>query len=111
MFLYCLLMLRIATALAETDPVYEDFETTFLEHAVRIAAAMNRSGLWDAEDGFFYDALKLADGSNVPIKVHSMVGLHPAPADVRHPAAHRGPRSRRSGSGSRASWTACTCLR
>ena len=49
----------------------------FLEHAVRIAAAMNRSGLWDEEDGFFYDALKLADGSAVPIKVHSMVGLIP----------------------------------
>ena len=48
-----------------------------MEHAVRIAAAMNRSGLWDEEDGFFYDALKLADGSAVPIKVHSMVGLIP----------------------------------
>ena len=77
MFMYCLLMLRIATSLAETDPAYEDFEVTFLEHAVRIAAAMNRSGLWDEEDGFFYDALKLADRSSVPIKIHSMVGLLP----------------------------------
>jgi len=77
MFAYCLSMLRIATALAETDPAYEDFETTFLEHAVRIGSAMNRSGLWDEADGFFYDALKLADGSTVPIKVHSMVGLIP----------------------------------
>jgi hypothetical protein len=77
MFMYCISMLRIATALAETDPAYEDFEVTFLEHAVRIGAAMNRSGLWDPEDGFFYDALKLADGSSVPIKVHSMVGLIP----------------------------------
>ncbi len=87
MFMYCLLMLRIATALAETDPVYEDFETTFIEHAVRIAAAMNRSGLWDEEDGFFYDALKLADGSSVPIKIHSMVGLLPLlPTSVIPPA-------------------------
>jgi hypothetical protein len=77
MFAYCLAMLRIATALAVTDPAYEDFQTTFLEHAVRIGAAMNRSGLWDDEDGFFYDALKLADGSTVAIKVHSMVGLIP----------------------------------
>ncbi len=77
MFVFCLSMLRIATALAETDPAYEDFETTFLEHAVRIGAAMNRSGLWDPDDGFYYDALKLADGSSVPIKVHSMVGLIP----------------------------------
>jgi hypothetical protein len=77
MFQYCINMLRIATILAEEDPAYEDFETTFMEHAVRISAAMNRSGLWDPEDGFFYDALKLADGTAVPIKVHSMVGLIP----------------------------------
>ena len=77
MFMYCISMLRIATALAETDPAYEDFETTFLEHAVRIGFAMNRSGLWDPDDGFFYDALKLGDGSTVPIKVHSMVGVIP----------------------------------
>ena len=51
--------------------------SSFLEHAVRISAAMNRSGMWDETDGFFYDALKLADGSTVPIKVHSMVGLIP----------------------------------
>ena len=77
MFQYCLNMLRIATVLSEDDPAYEDFQTTFMEHAVRIAAAMTRSGLWDETDGFFYDALKLADGTAVPIKVHSMVGLIP----------------------------------
>ena len=77
MFAYCLAMLRIATALADSDPAYEDFQTSFLEHAVRIGAAMNRSGLWDDEDGFYYDALKLADGSSVAVKVHSMVGLIP----------------------------------
>jgi Mannosylglycerate hydrolase MGH1-like glycoside hydrolase domain len=77
MFQYCLSMLRIATALAEEDVAYEDFMTTFLEHAVRIAAAMNRSGLWDPEDGFFYDSLHLADGTTMSIKVHSMVGLLP----------------------------------
>ena len=60
-----------------SDPAYEDMVTSFLEHAVRIPAAMNRSGLWDEDDGFYYDALKLADGSAVPIKVHSMVGLIP----------------------------------
>ncbi|MFL5671818.1 MAG: MGH1-like glycoside hydrolase domain-containing protein [Chloroflexota bacterium] len=77
MFQYCITMLRIATVLSEHDPTYEDFQTTFMEHAVRIGTAMNRSGLWDETDGFFYDALKLADGSSVPIKVHSMVGLIP----------------------------------
>jgi len=51
--------------------------TTFLEHAVRIELAMNQSGLWDEEDGFFYDSLRLPDGSTVALKVHSMVGLIP----------------------------------
>jgi Mannosylglycerate hydrolase MGH1-like glycoside hydrolase domain len=86
MFFYCLNMLRIATVLARDDEAYEDLQTTFLEHAVRIAAAMNRSGLWDADDGFFYDALKLADGTKVPIKVHSMVGLIPLLPTANIPA-------------------------
>jgi hypothetical protein len=83
MFAYCLAMLRIATVLADADPAYEDFQTSFLEHAVRIGYAMNRSGLWDDEDGFYYDTLKLADGSSVAIKVHSMVGVIPLlPASI-----------------------------
>ena len=77
MFLYCLSMLRIATTLAESDPSYEDLMTSFLEHAVRIAAAMDGSGLWNEADGFYYDSLRLADGTSVPIRVHSMVGLIP----------------------------------
>ena len=51
--------------------------TTFLEHAVRIAGGDEPEGLWDETDGFFYDALQLPDGTTVPIKVHSMVGLIP----------------------------------
>ena len=77
MFLYCLSMLQIATTLAESDPSYEDLMTTFLEHAVRIAVAMDGSGLWDEADGFYYDSLRLADGTAVPLRVHSMVGLLP----------------------------------
>ncbi len=77
MSFYCISMLRIALTLAAEDETYEDLTTTFLEHAVRITVAMNRSGLWDDEDGFFFDALRLPDGSTVPIKVHSMVGLIP----------------------------------
>ena len=86
MFQYCLSMLRIATVLSASDPAYEDMVTSFLEHAVRITAAMNRSGLWDETDGFYYDALKLADGSAVPIKVHSMVGLIPLLPSAEVPA-------------------------
>jgi hypothetical protein len=87
MFLYCLSMLRLAAILAADDPAYEDLMTTFLEHAARISAAMNRSGLWDESDGFYYDALRLADGSTVPIKVHSMVGLIPLMPSALLPAA------------------------
>ena len=77
MYAYCLSMLRITTTLAERDPAYRDLMTKFLEHAVRIAGAMNQSGLWDEKDGFYYDALKLPDGSTVPLRIHSMVGLLP----------------------------------
>ena len=54
--------------------------TSFLEHAVRITAAMNRSGLWDETDGFYYDALKLADGSAVADQGPFDGRAHPAPA-------------------------------
>ena len=77
MYAYCLAMLRMATTLAQEDPAYRDLQTTFLEHAVRIASAINHTGLWDDDDAFYYDALRLADGSSVPLKIHSMIGLLP----------------------------------
>jgi hypothetical protein len=77
MYAYCLAMLRMARALSEHNPAYTDLMTTFLEHAVRIAAAINRSGLWDEDEAFYYDALRLPDGSKVPLKIHSMIGLLP----------------------------------
>ena len=77
MYAYCMSMLAMATELAKRDPAYRDLQITFLERAVRIAAALNQSGLWDDVDGFFYDTLRLPDGSSVPLKIHSMVGLLP----------------------------------
>ena len=79
---YCLTMLNIAIELAKDDPAYEDMAIKFYEHFLQIAAAMsgfNRTGigLWDEEDGFFYDALRLPDGSMMPLKVRSLVGLMP----------------------------------
>jgi hypothetical protein len=35
------------------------------------------TGMWDEEDGFFYDVLRLPDGSSGRLKVRSMVGLLP----------------------------------
>ena len=79
---YCLVLLKIALALAKEDPVYQDTAGKFFEHFLRIARAMTgdyRGGLslWDEEDGFFYDALHLPDGSLIPLKVRSLVGLMP----------------------------------
>ncbi len=77
MYAYCLAMLRMAHELSEHNPAYVDLMTTFMEHAVRIAAAINQSGLWDEDDAFYYDALRLLDGSRFPLKIHSMIGLLP----------------------------------
>ncbi|OPX97487.1 MAG: hypothetical protein A4E58_01379 [Syntrophorhabdus sp. PtaB.Bin006] len=75
-------MLELALELALYDPAYEAMATKFLEHFLWIAAAMDRVGehedeLWDEEDGFFYDLLRLPDGTATRIEVRSMVGLLP----------------------------------
>jgi len=52
----------------------------FVEHFYYIAAAMNRpgaDGMWDEEDGFYYDILRLPDGRATRLKVRSLVGLLP----------------------------------
>ena len=77
MFAYCMSMLRMASILAEHDPSYRDLMITFLEHAVRIAGAINQQGLWDEADAFYYDALHLPDGTSMPLRIHSMIGLLP----------------------------------
>jgi hypothetical protein len=82
MAMYTLNLLAIASELAVQDPAYEDVASKFWEHFINIAHAMchrgqNSMGLWDEEDGFFYDVLKKPDGSHFPMKVRSMVGLIP----------------------------------
>ncbi len=78
-------MLRISVELALHNPAFEEFATKFFEHTIWIAAAMDRVGenqddMWDEEDGFFYDVLRLPDGSATRLKVRSMVGLLPLAA-------------------------------
>ena len=71
---------EIALELATLDPTYEDMVAKFVEHFLYIAAAMNKpgqQGMWDEEDGFYYDLLRLPDGSATRLKVRSMVGLLP----------------------------------
>ncbi|MDQ3248739.1 MAG: glucosidase [Chloroflexota bacterium] len=81
MGMYCLNMLAIALELARTKPAYEDVATKFFEHFVYIANAINKmghqAGLWDEQDGFFYDAVHLPTGDHVPLKLRSFVGLIP----------------------------------
>jgi hypothetical protein len=77
MAMYCLHMLAIALELARESPTYEDVASKFWEHFVYIANALNTLGLWSEEDGFYYDVLHLPDGSALPLKVRSMVGLVP----------------------------------
>ena len=76
---YCSSMLSIAFELADGNPAYEDMASKFFEHYVAIAEAMNSlegTGLWDEEDGFYYDHLHL-NGSSIPLKIRSIVGLIP----------------------------------
>ena len=75
-------MLELALTLLDNDPTYEEFVLKFLERFFWIAAAMDPIGdnpdeMWDEEDGFFYDVLRLPDGSGTKIKVRSLVGLLP----------------------------------
>ncbi len=85
MAMYCLNMLAIALELARQNDVYEDVATKFLEHFFYIAHAANsRAGpggasedLWDEEDEFYYDLLRLPDGTSEFMRVRSAVGLIP----------------------------------
>jgi len=73
-------MLELAIEIAAHDPSYEDLAAKFLDHVLWIGHAINNvgpDGMWDEEDGFFYDVLRLPDGSATRLKVRSVVGLLP----------------------------------
>ncbi|CCH31975.1 glucosidase [Actinosynnema sp. NPDC047251] len=103
MALFCQSLTRMALELARDDPAYVDQAQSLLENFAWIAAATRHVGpdgvgLWDEEDGFFYDVLRRPDGSSVPLKVRSAVGLVPLAAATvvdgsvreRHPELVRG---------------------
>ena len=82
MAMYTLNLLAIALELAGEEPCYEDVASKFWEHFIYIANAMSHRGhdgmgLWNEDDGFFYDVLRLLDGNHFPMKIRSMVGLIP----------------------------------
>ena len=72
---YCLDLLKISLVLAEHDPAYEDLAIKFAIHFAVIASAINE--LWDEGDGFYYDRLRLPDGTSTSLRVRSAVGLIP----------------------------------
>jgi Glycosyl hydrolase family 63 C-terminal domain len=80
MSLFCQNMAEIAVELAAHDPFYAEMVKKFVDHFLWIARAMNQTGpegMWDEEDGFYYDVLRLPDGTAQRLKVRSMVGLLP----------------------------------
>jgi hypothetical protein len=74
-------MLEISTQLALERPAYIEMCAKFIEHFLWIASSMvhagDNTGMWDEEDGFFYDVLRLPDGRSQRLKVRSLVGLLP----------------------------------
>jgi hypothetical protein len=81
MALFCQNMLEICAELAMTDSDYVDMALKFCEHFLWIASSVAHlgadTGMWDEEDGFFYDVLRLPNGQAQRLKVRSMVGLLP----------------------------------
>ena len=82
MAFYCQCMLEMALILSEYDRMYEEIAFKFVQHFAWITYAMDRIGdnhdeMWDHEDGFFYDLLRLPNGQSMRLKVRSMVGLLP----------------------------------
>jgi hypothetical protein len=98
MAFYCQCMLAMALILCDYDPMYEDVAFKFVQHFAWISYAMDRIGehhddMWDEQDGFFYDVLRLPGGQAMRLKVRSLVGLLPlcaatvfeADSVTRHP--------------------------
>jgi hypothetical protein len=92
MAFFALNMVEMALDIAETDPTYVDLAVKFAQHFFLIAASMDLVGdradeLWDEEDGFFYDVVRLPDGEARRLKVRSLVGLLPLCATTVFPAS------------------------
>ena len=82
MAMYALNMTRVALELARHDDVYGEMATKFFDHFLYIASAMTHIGqdgvgLWDEQDRFFYDQLRMSDGRVEKMQVRTLVGLIP----------------------------------
>ena len=76
---FCAEMLSLSLELAREDHAWEGIAVKFFEHFLAIKKALNAlggTGLWDEQDGFYYDQLRM-DGRGVPLRVRSLVGAVP----------------------------------
>jgi hypothetical protein len=79
---YCLNLMRIALELSKENPIYQDMANKFFEHFLTIAEAMSNMGsgnhgLWDDQDEFYYDTVRMPGDVSIKLKIRSMVGLLP----------------------------------
>jgi hypothetical protein len=82
MAMYSLNMMRIAMELALHNPAYESMAVKFAEHFLYIAGSLanlgeDSLGLWDDQDGFYYDVLRRPDCSWDRLRLRTLVGLIP----------------------------------
>ncbi|MBB6502839.1 MGH1-like glycoside hydrolase domain-containing protein [Pedobacter cryoconitis] len=87
MAMYALNMMQISMELSLHFDVFESMAIKFSEHFLYIAGSISNMGedsigLWDEEDGFYYDMLRKADGSSDRLRLRSLVGLIPMFAQV-----------------------------
>ncbi len=77
--MFSLNMMRIAVELSMSKPNYIDSAVRFFEQFLQIANAASKinGGLWNEEDGFFYDVLRCENGTSQALKIRTLVGLVP----------------------------------
>jgi hypothetical protein len=112
MGVYSLNMLAIAVELGMHNPVYEDIATKFFEHFLYIADAINHlggKGLWDHDDGLYYDILMLENGEQIPLRIRWQSKSSNPKCSMRSPDSNAGwSGSSSTGPNSRAMWQAWT---
>ena len=75
MGMYALNMMDIALEISQHDIAFEDTATKFFEHFVLISEALNSHNIWNEEDKFFYDSLRIDGAEPIPMRIQSIVGL------------------------------------
>ena len=75
MGMYALNMMDMALEIAQHDIAFEDTATKFFEHFVLISEALNSHSIWNEEDKFYYDSLRIDGVDPIPMRIQSIVGL------------------------------------